>query len=393
MNLTNFSQSPTGRVIKVGDGKLAYSAFVPNPLPPPFTWNAELIRLMSQADRALGELAGLGRGLNNPHLLIGPFIRREAVLSSRIEGTQTELPHLYAYEAGQFMFPGLAPYPEQADVQEVLNYVRALEYGLERVQTLPISLRFLRELHEILLRDVRGGYAKPGEFRHTQNWIGKPGCTLNEATYVPPPPDELLNCLNAFEKYLHAEDDTPPLVRLAWIHYQFEAIYPFIDGNGRIGRLLISLLLVYWELLPLPLLYISAWFEKYRADYYHLLLAVSELGNWQDWLAFFLRGITSQSNDALQRLKKLQDLQTSWRTQVARKRASATLLQLIDLLFEKPILTTRQIAERLNVTYVTAQNMVKRLVSEQVLIVNQDQRYAKTFTAQAILEILYHSAS
>lgn len=393
MNLTNFSHSTTGKIVKLGEGKTIYHAFIPNPLPPELQWTPELVRLMSQADRALGELAGLGRGLTNPHLLIGPFIRREAVLSSRIEGTQTDLPHLYAYEAGQLTLPGLAPSPEQADVQEVLNYVHALEYGLQRVESLPISLRFLRELHEILLRDVRGGYAKPGEFRHTQNWIGKPGCTLNEATYVPPPPDELILCLNAFERYLHDDDDTPPLIRLAWIHYQFEAIHPFIDGNGRIGRLLISLLLVYWGLLPLPLLYISAWFEKYREDYYRLLLGVSELGNWDDWLAFFLRGIASQSNDALQRLKQLQDLQTRWRAQIGQKRASATLLQLIDLLFEKPILTTRQIAEQLDVTYVTAQNMVKRLVAEKILLIDPESRYARTFTAQAILEVLYHPAS
>jgi Fic family protein len=222
----------------------------------------------------------------NPHLLIGPFMRREAVLSSRIEGTQADIVDLYAYEVGQLPLPGMELPPSEGDVREVLNYVHALEYGLERLNTLPVSLRLIRELHDRLLTGVRGEHATPGEFRRRQNWIGRPGCTLNEATFVPPPVPQMRNALDAFEKYLNSGDLHPPLVRLALAHYQFEAIHPFVDGNGRIGRLLISLLLVQWDLMPLPLLYLSAFFHRHRQDYYERLMAVSERDAWRDWILF-----------------------------------------------------------------------------------------------------------
>lgn len=265
MNQALFQASPSGRLAKVGQGEAAYWAFVPNPLPPDLTPDMELVRVLSDASYALGELAALGRAMSNPHLLINPFVRREAVLSSRIEGTQASVTDVVAYEAGQLPIAGLEPAAPESDVREVANYVSALEYGIERLNTLPVSLRLIRELHERLLRGVRGEYATPGEFRQTQNWIGQPGCTLTEAQYVPPPRPEMQDALDAFEKYLHADDlANPPLVRLACIHYQFEAIHPFLDGNGRIGRLLISLLLVSWGLLPLPLLYLSVYFERER---------------------------------------------------------------------------------------------------------------------------------
>lgn len=295
MDLERFRRSPSGRVLQMGQGEAAYWAYVPHPLPPEITWDVDLVCALSDADRALGQLAGLGRALPNPHLLIRPFIRREAVLSSRIEGTQTDLPHLYAYEAGQLALPGLDPAPPEADMREVLNYVHALEYGLERLNTLPVSLRLLRELHGVLMKGVRGEQATPGEFRRTQNWIGPPGCTLNDATYVPPPPPELMPALAAFESYLHSDGSLPPLIRLALIHYQFEAIHPFLDGNGRIGRLIIVLLMNHWNLLPLPLLYLSAFFHRYRDQYYHLLLMVSQQGAWREWSEFFLQGVAEQS--------------------------------------------------------------------------------------------------
>jgi Fic family protein len=213
----------------------------------------DLVRTLSDADRALGELAGLGRTMPNPHLLIAPFIRREAVLSSRIEGNQADITDLYAYEAGQLpLFTEVKPVPPEADVKEVGNYVTAMEYGLNRLHTLPVSLRLIRKLHERLTEGVRGERATPGEFRRSQNWIGSPGCTLNDSEFTPPPVPEMHDALDAFEKYLHTENAYHPLLRLAFIHHQFEAIHPFLDGNGRIGRLLISLLLVNWDLLPLP---------------------------------------------------------------------------------------------------------------------------------------------
>ena len=388
MNPDTFKDSPSGHVIQVGQGDAAYSAFVPHSLPPPLAFDAPLIRQLSDADRALGELAGLGRALPNPHLLINPFIRREAVLSSRIEGTQADLINVYAFEAGQLALPGLKPTASEADVREVLNYVRALEYGMERVRTLPISLRLMRELHLRLMDGVRGNQATPGEFRHTQNWIGAPGCTLNDATFVPPPLEEMQIALDALEKYLHAEEDTPPLVRLAFIHYQFEAIHPFIDGNGRIGRLLISLLSVHWDLLPLPLLYLSAFFEKHRDAYYALLMAVSARGAWREWVAFFLRGVAEQARDAVSRARRLQDLQLEWRKRLTSARASALLLRLADELFESPVITIQQAREHLKITYPSAQKNIQKLVDAQVLRPLRGAAYGKTFVADAIFRII-----
>lgn len=388
MNPDKFRDSPSGRVIQVGQGETAYWSFVPNPLPPTLTFDSALIRLLSDADRALGELAGLGRAIPNPHLLINPFVRREAVLSSRIEGTQADLADLYAFEAGQLALPGLKAAPE-ADVREVFNYVRALEYGLERLGALPVSLRLIREVHARLMEGVRGNQATPGEFRRTQNWIGAPGCTLNEATYIPPPVDERNTALDAFEKYLHSEDDTPPLVRLAFIHYQFEAIHPFIDGNGRIGRLLISLLSVHWNLLPLPLLYLSAFFEKKRDEYYDLLMAVSARGAWREWIAFFLRGVAEQARDAVVRARRLQDLQLEWRKRLTKMRASGLAFRLVDALFDSPLITIPQAQRRLGVKqYHSARGHVQRLVRMGILKPLGESSYGKTFVADEILQVV-----
>jgi Fic family protein len=229
----DFHRDAPGRLLNTPQG---YTAFVPNPLPPAIELKQHLADL-SRADRLVGELRGVARNLPNPHLLIGPFMRREAVLSSRIEGTQASLSDLFFFEASG------GQNAEIADVREVANYVRALEFGLKRMEKLPLSLRLIREMHAELMHGVRGEHMTPGEFRRSQNWIGPPGCTLTEAVFVPPPVEEMVTALDAFEKYLHADSTLPPLVRLALIHYQFEAIHPFLDGNGRIGRLLITLLL------------------------------------------------------------------------------------------------------------------------------------------------------
>lgn len=280
-----------------------------------------------------------------------------------------------------------SPAPPESDVREVLNYVRALECGLERLETLPVSKRLIGELHERLMDGVRGDHSTPGEFRRTQNWIGAPGCTLNEAEFVPPPVDEMARALDAFEKYLHAEDAYPPLVRLAFIHYQFEAIHPFVDGNGRIGRLLTSLLLVYWKLLPLPLLYLSAFFEQRRQDYYDLLRAVSELGAWREWVEFFLHGVAEQARDASARAKRLQDLQLDWSKRLAGVRSSLPL-RLADILFESPLLTIPQAQRLLDVKYDTAQSNIGKLVDAAILQQIGKSSYGKSFVALEILEII-----
>lgn len=386
MDPRRFQNSSSGRVTKVGGGQSAYWAFVPHDLPPALVWDTELALSLSQAALALGELAGLGRTMPNPQLLVGPFVRREAVLSSRIEGTETDIADLYGYEAGQLPLPGLGRRgPSQSDAHEVFNYVRALEYGLGRLDTLPVSLRLIREVHVRLMEGVRGERATPGEFRTSQNWIGAPGCSLNEADFVPPPPAEVRTVLDAFEKYLHEGDNQPQLVRLAFIHYQFEAIHPFLDGNGRIGRLLLSLLLVHWGLLPLPLLYLSAFFEGHRDEYYNLLMAVSERGAWQEWVQFFLRGVALQARDAIDRAKRLQDLQLEWRERLAGVR-SALPLRLADYLFESPVLTIPRAQEFLGVTYHSARRTVEVLMAAGIIQSLGQIAGARSFAADGVLD-------
>lgn len=375
-------QKPSGRMIAVGEGEAKYTAFIPAPLPPPVEFDPELVFALSEADRALGELAGVGRSVPNPQLLIRPFINREAVLSSRIEGTQASLEDLYEFEARG----AGARTTAHPDVAEVANYVRALEYGLERVDSLPLSLRLVRELHEKLMEGVRGGQATPGEFRRSQNWIGRPGCTLNEATFVPPPVPEMQDALAALETYIHAQDRLPALIRIAAIHYQFESIHPFLDGNGRVGRLLISLLLAHWDLLSLPLLYLSAYFERNRTEYYERLLAVSLRGEWHDWLLYFLHGVAEESRDASQRIKVLQDLQADYRERVMRLHASVLPLRIVDRLFVTPVTTTRQVAELFSVSYNGAKLAISKLVQIGILRAVNDEAHGRAFAAQAVIE-------
>jgi len=377
-----FQDSTAGRVLRV-PGK-EYWAYHPASLPPTLTWTTELMVTLSQADSALGELKGLGHSLANPRLLIAPFIRREAVLSSRIEGTQASLSDLYVYEAAQLP---LFEHPE--DVKEIHNYVAALEYGLERLQTLPISLRLIRELHAHLLAGVRGEQQTPGEFRRSQNWIGPPGCLLTEAIFVPPPPEVMLETLGALEDYLHAPPALPPLIRLGLIHYQFETIHPFLDGNGRVGRLLITLLLCAWELLPQPLLYLSAYFQRHRAIYYERLLAVSQRGAWEAWLRLFLEGVRSQAQDAVMRSRRLLELRERYREQFQHQRAAARLLQVTDYLFTRPIVTINGLSEALEeIDYQSAYRYIHILEEAGVLRETTGQSRNRVYQADAILEAI-----
>ena len=387
MNPEDFQKSSSGRILQVGKGEEAYWSFIPNPLPPAIHLNSEMVCTLSNADRALGELAGLGRTL--PVLFTDPFIRREAVLSSRIEGTQADIVDLYAYEAGQkLLFTGLKSTSPESDVKEVKNYVRALEFGLERQKTLPVSLRLIREVHEILLEGVRGERATPGEFRRSQNWIGLPRSTIKDATFVPPPTPEMNEALDAFEKYLHSDNLFPPLVRLAFIHYQFEAIHPFLDGNGRIGRLLVSILLVSWNLLPTPLLYLSAFFEKHREQYYKLLLSISRYGAWHDWVLFVLQGIEEQARDACARAKQLQDIQKDWYQRLKKLEYSGAELKLADTLFTDPFLTIPRAKKLLELkSYHTAKSCVEKLVKAGILM-QPVGKYGKIYLAKDFLDLM-----
>jgi len=382
MDPSAFTEDKPGRLIR---GIRGYWAYVPAALPPSIDLSMELVRGLSDADRPLSELAGIARTLPNPHLLIGPFVRREAVLSSRIEGTQASLSDLLFYEAS-----GTAR-RRASDVREVSNYVSALEYGLQRLKDLPVGLRLLREIHERLMNRVRGEHQAPGEFRRSQNWIGPPGCTLMEATYVPPPPREMHEALDSFEKYLHARSDLPPLIRLALIHYQFEAIHPFLDGNGRIGRLLVTLLLCAHGLLPQPLLYLSAFFERHRDEYYMRLLEVSQRGEWAVWILYFLRGIASQAHDAIRRSDRLLGLWQRYRSKLQRTRASALLLQLIDELFISPAITNSAAADRLSVTPRAAQLNIEKLLKAGILREATGKRRNRIYVASEIISVVEQS--
>jgi Fic family protein len=377
MDIALFQNSPSGRLIRAVDG---YWAFVPNPLPPQLDWDNPLVSLVSRADLALGTLSGLGEALPNPHLLIYPFIRREAVLSSRIEGTQSSLSDLLLFEATRV--------EKQRDVREVQNYVLAVEYGLKRLSELPLSLRLIRELHGILMKGVRGERATPGRFRESQNWIGVPGASLNDAVFVPPPVAEMQENLGQLEKFVNADIDLPPLVELALIHYQFEAIHPFLDGNGRIGRLLITLFLCQRGILTKPLLYLSAFFERYRQEYYQYLLEVSQRGAWRQWIDFFLRAVVEQSGDAVQRARRLLDLHLNYYQISLAKHLPPTAGQLVELIFMRPVLNARVAQEHLKVTFPAAQRAINALEEEGILAEITGGKRNKAYAAKEILKIL-----
>jgi Fic family protein len=371
-----FAPRQRSHVVRAEGG---YHAFVPPPLPPELSFDRALVARLSAADHALGQLSGVGRTLPNSYLVSQALARREAVLSSRIEGTRASLSDLVLFEVER------PPRPDVDDVREVHNYVAAMEHVLAPDRRLPLSLSLLREAHEILLTGVRGNYATPGEFRRSQNWIGPPGCVLNNATCVPPPPERLWECLDPLEKHLHAQRALPPLVTIACLHYQFEAIHPFIDGNGRVGRLLVGLLLVEWGLLPAPLLDLSAFLEPRRDEYYARLLAVSTHGDWGGWVSFFLEAVRVQADDVVRRAHALQRLRDDYRDRVATARSSGLLARLVDALFETPALTINRARDVLGVTHRTAALAVAKLVDLGLLAEIPTPRRQRLFLAAVII--------
>ncbi len=380
MDPVDFTPDSPGQLIRASEG---YWAFVPDPLPPPLQFDLAAINLLVDAQGALSELSGLGRGLPNPHLLVGPFMRREAVLSSRIEGTVTRVDQLMRFEVK----PSIET--QTPDLREVLNYVRALEYGLDRLPTLPMSLRLVREIHGQLLRGVRGRQRRPGEFRDVQNAVGtRADQSYAEARYVPPPVPHMRSALSDFENFLVRSSDLPLLIELALIHYQFEAIHPFMDGNGRIGRLLMSIVLCDQGALPSPLLYLSAFFDRHREAYVDHLLAVSQRGSWLDWIGFFLQGVAEQARSAGELSTRLLDLREDYRTRVQAARRSALPLRLIDDLFASPYLTVPIAAGRLNVTQRSASLNISKLVDLGIVVeITGRQRY-RVFEAFEVVQML-----
>ena len=367
MHPNDFHSPETGQVRRTQQG---YYAFIPAPLPPELHWTLALVSVLSEAERDLSRLATMVGAFPFPRLLIQAFIRREAVLSSRIEGTRATLAELYTYESAQLSF-----LEAQDDVREVHNYVAALEYGMGRLRQFPMSLRFIREIHEKLMQGVRGGNLTPGEFRRTQNWIGAAGSTLASATYIPPPVDDMVVALSDLEKFIHAGTDIPVLVRAAMIHYQFEAIHPFLDGNGRVGRLLMALLFAEWQVLPQPLLNLSVYFERYRQEYYDHLLAVSQRGDWETWLCFFLRGVSAQAKDSVVRMDRLETIRARVQPIVDAEKNADRMGAVVDFLFGRPIFNARQLAKGVDMPFKTARQYIEKLV--QTGIVREVTGYAR----------------
>lgn len=327
-----------------------YSAFIPSPLPPdpPVQMDDELTRLLSDADRALGRLDGVASVLPNPNLFVAMYVRQEAVLSSQIEGTQSTLEDVLQFEAaarGQDI---------PRDVEEVVNYVRAMNYGLERVKELPLSLRLIREIHAELLKGVRGGHRTPGEFRTSQNWIGPESCTLTTATFVPPPVREMHQALDTLEEFLH-DASLPVLIHCGLAQAQFETIHPFLDGNGRVGRLLITFLLCQRAVLQRPLLYLSHYLKRCRAEYYDRLMAIRNDGDWEGWLKFFLRGVHEVSLQATDTSRAIIELRERHRQKLG---SNALGVQLLEYLFEQPLVTVRMVEKQLQCSFATANKLV-----------------------------------
>lgn len=351
----------SGKYIKQPSG---YKAFLPAALPPnpPVSMDAELTRLLSDADRSLGRLDGIGSVLPNPDLFVAMYVRQEAVLSSQIEGTQSTLEDVLQFEVDA---KG-ADLPK--DIEEVVNYVRAMNYGLKRLHELPLSLRLIREIHSELLKGARGAHRTPGEFRRTQNWIGPAGADLSTATFVPPPVPEMKDALNTFEKFLH-DDSLPVLIHTGLAHAQFETIHPFLDGNGRVGRLLITFLLCERKVLHRPLLYLSHYLKTHRAEYYDRLMAIRNDGNWEAWLKFFLRGVEEVSTEAIATSRRIFALRDEHRATINKDMGSnaAGGLRLLDYLFEQPIISVRLVERHLKSSFVTANKVVEQLVKLEIL--------------------------
>lgn len=381
------SRVRAGRYLQQPQG---YRAFIPAPLPPepPLVIAGDLQRLLSDADRALGRLDGSVQTLPNPDLFVYMYVRKEAVLSSQIEGTQSSLQDLLAAEAQ------VLSHDRPHDVDEVINYVRAMKRGLARLADLPVSVRLIREIHAALLQGVRGSRLTPGELRRSQNWIGPGGCTLAEASFVPPPPAEVPKALGELESFLHREDELPLLIKIGLAHTQFETIHPFLDGNGRVGRLLITFLLCERQVLRKPVLYLSHYFKRHRQEYYDRLQAVRDAGDFEGWLAFFLRGIAEVSVEAADTAGRILELRETHRRGITESlgRAAGNGHRVLERLYEQPILSVKDVQALLGTTFPGSNQIVQRLVDLGVLREITGQMRHRRFRYDAYVHLFEESA-
>ncbi len=367
-------QRESGKNIRQLEG---YTAFIPNDLPPtpPIDFDDELRTLLSAADRAVARLDGSIEALPNAELFVFMYVRKEAVLSSQIEGTQASLGDVLEVEAK--LFDPLRP----DDTEEILNYVNALNYGLKRLESLPLSLRLIREIHERLMQGVRGRHATPGEFRRTQNWIGPQGATLRTASFIPPPPHELPRLLGAFETFLRETDQLPLLIRLGLIHAHFETLHPFLDGNGRVGRLLITFCLCQQSELAKPVLYLSHYLKQHRARYYDLLQATRTDGGWEAWLKFFLTGVAEVAKEASDTAKYIIQMREDHRGKLVAElgKGTASGLRLLETLYRRPIMTVNAIAELLDMSPQAANILTERFVRLGLLLETTGNKRNRVF--------------
>ena len=352
-----------------------YKAFIPAPLPPnpAIELDGTLQNLLSRADMSLARLDGMGYILPDTDYFIAMYVRKEALLSSQIEGTQASLQDLFFYEGGEKL-------ENIGDVSDVVNYVKALNHGIERLDDLPMSLRLIKEIHEILMEGVRGSERKPGEFKQAQNWIGPPGCTLNDATFIPPPPHESVKAMGDLEHYIHGDARLPVLIDSAMIHYQFETIHPFLDGNGRLGRLLITFYLCWKNALHRPLLYLSYFFKRNRQEYYDRLQMVRETGNYEQWVAFFLKGVVETAASAMETAKKILELQSNHRSLLWKKKISSPIaVGMLESLFHKPYVSVNNVAKEFNISFQSASTLVSQFekteILEEITGRKRDKRY------------------
>lgn len=391
MNQKEYTACAAGKLVSTTHGAWA---FVPSPMPRELSLDADTVRQLSEADHALGHLNGTTGRLVNPFLVSSPLLHREAILSSSIEGTFTTPEELVLFETGDTETIGPS---DRAHTQEVFNYIRALRFGLERLKTLPVCLRLIREIHAKLMDGARGKDKQPGEFRTSQNFIGSESFVgtaqerIAHACYVPPPVPEMNKALDDFEQAIqetlqNPRKSLPLLVRLALVHYQFEAIHPFVDGNGRIGRLLMPLVLCSQRRLDEPLLYLSAFFERNRTSYYDLMLAVSQRGDWSSWLRFFLRGVEECAKEAREQAEALIGLRESYRQKLQSARSSSLLLKLIDELFKTPSITIGRTAKVLDITNASASANLHKLVEAGILVERTGRVRNQRFAAPGILE-------
>jgi Fic family protein len=383
-NTKDLGTARAGRFVGQPSG---YRAFIPASLPPdpPLSLDEELFALLSTADVALGRLDGVVKIIPDPDFFVSMYVRREAVLSSQIEGTQSTLEDLLDVE----LEPQAAHVP--SDVGDIVNYVRAMNHGLRRLDELPLSLRLIREIHAELLRDGRGAERTPGEFRTTQNWIGPAGATLAQATFVPPPAPEMRTALDAFERFLHRREPLPVLIEAGLTHAQFETIHPFLDGNGRVGRLLITFLLVHRGVLRAPLLYLSNYLKLHRAEYYDRLMAVRVDGDWEGWLRFFVRGVSTTAEEATETAERIFELRERHRSLIM-EHTGASGLKLLSKLFYQPLVHVNYVARALDVTFPTANRLVARFEELGLLREVTGQRRSRRFRYEPYLRLFDESA-